>query len=153
VTLLSPFAVRELTQSRLSWIRGPTQLDVEGTVSSSLFLVSAAMSLLSDDQVAATLSVDAPMVDVQFLVTAERLIVGGLKVGASLASMTLQVTQVPGDSMFDVTLGCLDTNITKLEAPLPTSAFTTLVTRTVIAASTQQGSLEFAFEVRLLDAM
>ena len=67
----------------LSWVRGPTRLDVEGSVASSVFPVSASMSSLSDDQTAASLSVDDPVVDIQFLITAERMIVGGVTVGAS----------------------------------------------------------------------
>ena len=145
--MVSPFAVREITQSMLSWVRGPTRLDVEGSVASSVFPVSASMSSLSDDQTAASLSVDDPVVDIQFLITAERMIVGGVTVGASLASLTLQLTEAPGDNMFDVSLGCLDTNLTRLEVPLAPSNFNTLFIGSVIAVHRQQGFLDIPLQV------
>jgi hypothetical protein len=144
----SPYAVKELTRPVLSWRRGSTQLDAEGRVTAALFPVSSSMSPLSDEQVPITFGVDDPVVEVHFLITAERMIVQGARPGASMVSATLRLARVPNENVFGLTFGCTDTNLTSLEGVhLNTSAFTALYHSPVLAAAKQGSLLELSFEV------
>ncbi len=144
----SSYAVKELTRPVLSWRRGSSQQDVEGRVAATVIPVSSSMSPLPDEQVPITFGVDDPVVEVQFLITAERMIVQGARPGASLASATLRLARVPNENVFGVTFGCADTNLTSLEgAQLNTSAFTALYHGPVLAAAKLGSLLELSFEV------
>jgi hypothetical protein len=116
-------------------------------VAPTTFQFLRSMSPLADDQVGTTMGVGAPLVVVQMLIPAERLIVSGASEGDHVTLVTLGMTQAPGENMLDVRFGCTDTRLTHLQGPLGNTSFAQLFHDPVLLVGEQGNLLELQLQV------